>query len=191
VKQQYKDILRILGGKYNVYVLVLGLLSLFLLVIFFNPLARTAKILGVMAAFTVGNVLLKRWMLPFRSLPLEIELSTLSSVVATLAFGVKAGILLAVLTCFAGNHFTRGISLYTPMMASGYVLAALLAWFMAPASIVAGGIVITLIVNAYLIAIFSMVGYSPLENFLYGASNVVLNSILFLKVAPWLLQILT
>lgn len=178
------------SGKYNLYLLVLGLLGLFLLVVFFNPLARTLKILVIMLAFTAINVFIKRFLRPFKSLPLEIEVSTMGSVVVTLLFGVKAGILTAVLTCFAANYFTRGIDLYTPMMTSGYVLAAILALFLAPANIAAGGIIVTLIVNAYLIVIFHMVGYSLLENSMFGLSNVVFNAILFLKVAPWLLQTL-
>ncbi|MBI4149931.1 hypothetical protein HY488_00850 [Candidatus Woesearchaeota archaeon] len=189
--KQHTDLFKLFGGKYNLYLLGIALFVLLLFVLFFNPIARTIKILGVIAIFTIINTFLKRGMLAFQGLPLEIEVATLGSVVTTVLFGIKVGILTAVLTTFIASQLTRGISLYTPMMASGYVLAALMAWFVVPVSIATGGIVITIIVNAYLIVIFHMVGYSLLENFMYGMSNIMLNAILFLKIAPWLMHVLT
>ncbi len=191
MKLQQNNLTRLLGGKYSLYLFGTGLFLLFLLIFFFNPIARTLKILSVMLVFILINVFIKKSLRAFTSLPLEIEVATFGSVVVTTLFGVRAGILTAVLATFAAAHFSRGITLYTPMMASGYIIAALLALLFSPANIVAGGIIITFIVNAYFIFIFQLVGYSFLENFLYSISNVVLNTLLFIKVAPLLINVLS
>ncbi len=170
--------------------LAAALFFLLMLIFFYNPIARTLHIVGVVALFIGLHVFIKRFWRAFSSLPLEIEVMTLGSVVVTLLFGVKAGILLAVLGTFLSSHFSRGISIYTPMMASGYVLAAVFALFVSPANIIMGGIIISLLVNAYFVIIFQLVGYTLLENIVYSISNIILNTLLFVKIAPWLLKML-
>jgi len=189
--EQRSTVIQLLKGKYGLRFLVIGLTSLLLLILFVNPIARTMKIFAIIAIFAAANVAVKRVMRAFSGLPLEMELATLGSVMVTVLFGVKAGLLTAILCTFLAHHLSKGITLYTPMMASGYVLAALMALMVSPASIAAGGIFICVLVNIYFIVIFQLVGYSAMENFLYSLSNVALNALLFLKVAPLIVAILS
>ena len=185
---EQSDVRRLLNGRYNYYIAI-GLLLL--IILFFSYIVRTMKILMAIAVFIALNIAIKRAMMAIDFIPLDLEFATIGTILMTVAFGLKAGILTGVLCCVLGAYFSDKITIYVPVTASCYVLAAVLAWLLASASsIVVTGIIITLLVNAYALFVFHFVGFTPFENVTYVASNIALNLLLFLKVAPWAMAIL-
>lgn len=113
--------------------------------------------------------------------PVDIELSTFSAILITTVYGLNWGILVAVLTKVAAILYNKVIRVDHFFMTGGYVLAALFANMFKGTNIVLLGIIVTLIVNIYVFLVSKFITMlSSYEIFMYGASNVIFNSVLFI-----------
>lgn len=121
---------------------------------------------------------------------IDIELISLGTILCTLSFGVKAGLLVAILGSLISDIINGKISYLTMPMMFAYCLIALITPLFSGLGIVLGGIIVVLIVNVLLFMVYYAMNYDFLSNVMSSASNIIWNLILFLKVAPFLFSIM-
>ncbi len=140
--------------------------------------------------FTVGNTLMqsfKRYVDP----PIDIELSTFSSILITIEYGLGYGLMAAFFTKFVQMLYIRKIKMAYFFMISSYMVAALFANFFSALNIVTMGIIVTIISNFYLAFIRKfLLGYAPVEILSYAVTNIIFNIVLFIGFSELFLIIM-
>ena len=123
--------------------------------------------------------------------PIDIELSTFSAVLITTQYGLKWGIAVAILTKLAAIMYNKNIRVDHFFMIGGYVLAAFMANLLLGMPIVLLGILVTIITNTYVMFVSKFITMlSPYEIMMYGSSNFIFNSVLFLGFSEFFLMIM-
>ena len=165
----YKEIVR---HKKFIYIIILfSVLSYFfgLKKIFFISL------------FIVGNsyiLLIDRYI----DLPIDIEFSTLGSILTTIAFNLKLGIFVAISTKLASMLYVGKIRVDHIFMIIGYCLEAIMAKLFFPfiPNLIYLGIIINIIYNIYIFIISKFVlGMRELDIVGYALSNILFNIVIF------------
>ncbi|MEM2131582.1 MAG: hypothetical protein QXM96_01935 [Candidatus Woesearchaeota archaeon] len=129
--------------------------------------------------FCVANALLLT-IDRYISLPLDVELSTFSAALMTLAYGLNWGIATAILTKFASIAYNRSIRVDHVFMIIGYIISALITHILKGLNIMIIGILATIIVNIYTVFVSKYITMlSDYEIVTYGLSNTIFNFILF------------
>ncbi|MBN2368711.1 hypothetical protein JXC34_06840 [Candidatus Woesearchaeota archaeon] len=124
--------------------------------------------------------------------PLDVELSTFSAVLMTTVYGLNWGIAVAVLTKVAAILYNKNIRVDHFFMIGGYVVAALFANVFRGLPIIALGIIVTMITNLYVVFVSKFITMlSNYEIMMYGSSNAIFNSVLFLGFSEIFLRIMT
>src|SRR3989304_2742831 len=122
----------VLGG-----VLLLGTLIFFIV----NGIFTVFLITAAFAAANSGLRMYKAYL----DFPLELELTTFATVAITVGFGLKIGIVSAIVIGLSGDIFT-GITMYTPITVASYIIAALLAAIFPASSFSLAGIIISALI---------------------------------------------
>jgi hypothetical protein len=115
-----------------------------------------------------------------KGLPTDFELSTLSTVLVTMAFGLPWGIFNAVFTKLITSISTGNVLADHFFMIATYINAALVTFVFRSTNVFYLGIAIVL-VNAVIMFLISknILGVPPHENISYTASNVIFNFLVF------------
>jgi hypothetical protein len=128
-------------------------------------------------------------------LPIEIEVLSFGIVFTTIAFGLKAGIAVAMLGGVLFTILTTSFSPFTVPMVLGYVVMACTAFSLRlfvpglPYPVI--GIVANVIHNLLVFTLYHFfLGYDPLKNFLFGFTNILFNIFLFLNFGDLLFSLL-
>jgi hypothetical protein len=180
VREQYKRLK--IDKKWILLGLTLAILSFFIQI---WPII-------FLSMFCIANALLLT-IDRYVNAPLDLELSTFSAVLMTLVFGLRWGLLVAVMTKIAAILYNKNVRVDHLFMIFGYAIAAIVASFM-PGGVVIVGIVATIMVNIYTLFISKFVTMlSSYEIFTYGLSNTFFNIVLFLgfSEAFWKIMMLT
>lgn len=166
---------------------VLGGVLLFGAVIFFivNGIFAVFLITALFAAANAGLRMYKAYL----DFPLELELTTFAAVTITMGFGLKAGIVSAIVIGIAGDVFT-GVTMYTPITVSSFILAAIIATIFPATFFSWAGIMISAITCAGSYLLYRITeSFTPFENSMYAATNFIWNAYMFFGFA-WLARLI-
>ena len=122
---------------------------------------------------------------------LGIELIMLITVLGSFAYGPKTGALLGGAAMLMDYALTARFSYFVPVTTGGYMLIGLLAGNFSSSGITAVGITAAVIYN--LVTSFIIVAFmgGHIEKCIrFGVSNIALNFMLFMTIAPWLLSMM-
>jgi hypothetical protein len=119
-----------------------------------------------------------------KGLPSDLELSTFSTVLITVTFGIKWGILAAVLTKLIACIYSGSVLVDHIFMILTYINAALIAALFSGANIITLGLVIVVIncILMYFISKFFL-SLDFTVNLCYTGTNLIFNIIVFLILA--------
>lgn len=126
----------------------------------------------------------------FFYIPIEIELVSLGTILCTLSFGLKEGILVAVLGSLLAAVVNGTISYLTIPMVIGYIFMAFITPMFSGLGVAFGGIVVVLLTNILIFIIYQIMGYDLFSNIVFSVSNIIWNLLLFLRLAPFLANIM-
>lgn len=155
-------------------------------IILFIFFSRQVKMLFFVTGFIALNVFISSYKKNVQ-LPIEIEVLTLGIVLCTRFYGIKAGLVVGVVGGLLSSIFYGYISPFLIPMLIGNALVAVSAPFSAFLSITWAGIVLTVIKNLFVFLAYHFAfGYSIGKNISYSVSNILLNIVLFLNFAPFL-----
>jgi hypothetical protein len=127
----------------------------------------------------------------FIKFPIEIEILTLGIVLCTIKFGIKAGLVVAILGGILSFLVSFDFSPFSFPMLLGYISIAITAYFLGGLSITLVGIIATLVNNILVFSIYNFAfDYDLFKNTLFSLSNIILNVILFLNIAPFLFNLI-
>ncbi len=156
-----------------------------LLFLFFSKTIRSAIYVSI---FIVANMVVMSYK-KFVRLAIEFELLTLGIVTCTKAFGIEAGLLVAVLGGILSFITSLNISPFSFPMLAGYISMAIMSYFLRSLDITTLGIIITVFNNLLVSMIYHFFfKYDVVKNLSFGISNVIFNYILFTNIAPYLIR---
>ncbi|MEM3374487.1 MAG: hypothetical protein QXE31_04665 [Candidatus Woesearchaeota archaeon] len=143
-----------------------------------------------LSIFCVSNALLLT-IDRYVSLPIDVEFSTFTASLMTIAYGFKWGLFTAILTKFAAIVYNRNFRVDHIFMIIGYVISAIISNFLKALPIVLIGIIATIVVNIYTIFVSKYITMlTDYEIMTYGLSNTIFNFILFIAFSEPLLSIM-
>ena len=150
-----------------------------IIVLLLSLFGINVKLIGFLAIATVFNALLANAQLK-RGLPTDLELSTFSTVMVTIGFGLKWGILIAVMSKFIAMIYTGSILADHFFMISTYINAAVLAFLFRSFDPFVLGMTIA-IVNAAIMFLISknILGLDVTRNLSYTGTNLIFNFLVF------------
>ncbi len=169
--------------KYLFYGLAGFAVILLLYVLFISQMLRASI---YVTAFIVLAMVLSNYK-KFIKAPIEIELLTLGIVICTVKFGVKAGLVVAILGGILSFIVGFNISPFSLPMLLGYISIAISSYAFRAIDIAYIGIIASIINNIIVFTIYNfMFDYDLFKNASFGLSNLVFNIIIFLNIAPFL-----
>lgn len=121
----------------------------------------------------------------------DIELSTFSAVLVTMAYGLKWGILIAISSKLIACFYNALFRIDHLFMIGGYIIAAIIAHLIPGIGPMWVGFIAIIVVNAYIYFISKYVTMlSDFEIWVYGMSNVIFNFLVFSIFANPLLPLM-
>ncbi len=162
----------------------------FIAAILFLILSSKIRAAIIVTAFILLNRIITTYKM-FIRVPLEFEFLTLGIVLSTIAFGVKAGLVIAIFGCIVSFILGFELSMFSFPMFMGYISVAASAFLLKGFDVVTIGLVATLVNN--LIVFFSyhfLFGYNLSKNISFSLSNIIFNAILFLNFSEGLLKLI-
>ena len=123
----------------------------------------------------------------FIKIPMEIEILTMGIVLCTVNFGLNAGLVVAILGWALGFFIGLDISPFALPMFLGYILMVFVSFILTGLNIRLIGIIATLTNNLLIFTLYHFLfGYDPGKNLAFSISNIALNLILFINIAPFI-----
>ncbi|MBN1502570.1 hypothetical protein JW930_03430 [Candidatus Woesearchaeota archaeon] len=144
--------------------------------------------------FVTGFILLNIFVSSYKKnidFPVEIEVLTLGIILCTYSYGIKAGLFVAILGSVLSSIIYGYISPFMLPMILGYILVAIVTPLSQVFNLTLAGIIITLVKNIFLFLFYHFVfSYHLGKNISFSVSNIVLNTLLFFNIAPFLISIM-
>ncbi|MEM4397055.1 MAG: hypothetical protein QW757_00345 [Candidatus Woesearchaeota archaeon] len=150
--------------------------SIFLLILSFFVNVKLIFFLIIAAVF---NSVLQRFQLQ-TNMPTDFELSTFTTVLITASFGLKWGIVNAILSKLIASIYSGSVIIDHFFMIATYINAAFLTTIFGTSNILFTGIIIV-IINCVLMFLISknILGIDPVANTSYTITNLIFNSLIF------------
>ncbi len=173
--------------RYLIYAMTLFSVILFIFTIIASKTARAAIFV---ALFIILNMIIASYK-RFIRLPIEFEVLTLGIVICTVQFGLKTGLVLAILGGILSFVVGYNINPFSFPMLLGYILIAFVSFLFKGLDITLVGILATLANNLFVFtAYYYAFRYDFFKNLSFSLSNIVLNVIFFLNLAPFLMKLI-
>jgi len=165
--------------------LLIGSIIILIISFFVNVRLIIALILAA-----VFNSMLQTFQLK-RGLPTDFELSTFTTILITLVFGFKWGILNAILSKLIASIYTGSVVVDHFFMMLTYINAAILTAVFGGGNLLFLGFAVILI-NCVLMFLISknLLGIDIMANLSYTGTNFIFNTILFLAFSEFVLTLL-
>jgi len=127
----------------------------------------------------------------FINIPIEIEVLTLGIVLCTVSFGIKAGLVVAILGGVLGFFVGLDISPHAFPMFMGYIMMVFISYALngLGLGIAVVGLLTTIINNLLIFLTYHLIGYDFVKNLQFSISNILINTIIFVNLAPLILNI--
>ena len=175
--------------KFNFIVFALVGFALVLLALVLIK-SKTARASIFVTLFIVANMILSSYK-RFLKIPIEFEVLTLGIVICTVRFGIKAGLVVAILGGILSFIVGYNISPFSFPMLLGYILIAFTSFILSSLDLFLIGMAATLINNIFVFIVYHFsFRYDLVKNVLFSASNILFNLIFFMNLAPILLSII-
>ncbi|MBD3203572.1 hypothetical protein GF327_04710 [Candidatus Woesearchaeota archaeon] len=141
-------------------------------------------------AFIIANIALSSYKKNFQ-FPIEIEILTLGIILSTFLYGIKAGLLIAILGTILSSAFYGYYSPFLIPMIIGNMLVALLTPLFFSTQLFLSGLILSMIKNGFVFIFYHFVfNYHIGKNLSFGITNIIWNSLLFVNIAPILFTIM-
>ena len=177
----------ILRHRNNMLVwIIIVLVALGLLLLFFN----FVKMVIIVLFFITINIILRFYRRILPGIPFEFELIIFGSIVSTLAFGLGAGLAIAITGFFLAECANQFISPHSLINILVYCLVPFMSLLLTPETFVTGGIIIAIVINMIIFSIFFFIGYNIVKNVLFSVSNIIFNIIVFKLLGPIFVRLL-
>jgi hypothetical protein len=172
--------------NYLIYALIVFAILLFAFVIINSKTARAAVYVTGFIVINMGLSSYKR----FLKLPIEIEFLTLGIVLCTIQFGVKTGLVLAILGGILSFIVGFNITPFSFPMLVGYIIIAFVTFLIKGIDNIAWiGLIACLANNLFVFIVYNFAfDYDTFKNISFSLSNIIINGILFFNIAPLLLK---
>lgn len=151
------------------------LLMLVLVSLFFD----FVKMMIIVIVFSLINCFLRFYKRIFPGIPIELEISIFSTVLCSIAFGLWAGILVALISSIASEFFTQMIKPYSLVNVIVYALIPFFAIFLTAEAVAGAGLIITVVANIVIFLLFAVLGYDVVRNAAYSITNIIFNYFIF------------
>lgn len=166
--------------------ILMGLLILFLLSLFVD-----IKLVLFLIAVIIFNAWLANFQLK-RGFPTDFELSTFSTVIITLTYGLKWGLFVAILSKLIASIYTGNILADHFFMILTYINAAFIAFFVRSSNVLLLGLIIVVINNVLLFMISKhILGIDISANLSYTGTNFIFNLLVFSIFAEIIFSLLS
>ncbi|MFH0874800.1 MAG: hypothetical protein V1859_02595 [archaeon] len=154
--------------------ILLAAIVLFILSFFIN-----IKMILFLIAAIVFNASLVTFQLD-KGLPTDFELSTFTTVIMTMAFGLKAGIIAAIATKIIASVYTGSIIVDHMFMIGTYIFGALIANYFGGVGLPLIGFIIVITNNLIMFNISKfIIGLPITDNLAYTLTNFIFNMVVF------------
>lgn len=173
--------------KQIIYSLGIITAAAFIILVFFSKMARAAIFI---TGFIVLNMVLSSYKRFFK-VPIELEFLTLGIVLCTIKFGIKAGLIVAVLGGILSFIVSLNLSPFAFPMLLGYASIAVISYLLRGFDIIVAGIAAALFNNIMVFMIFHFgFSYDIIPNLSFSVSNIIFNIIFFINIAPFVLALM-
>lgn len=162
----------------------IGILLLVFLIIF----GRSIKPVLIVAAFIVLASLSTFYHAFFRS-PVNFELVKLFTVVGSVAYGAVAGVIIGVSSVAIGRALSGRLDQDTLTSLAAIVVVAVLASVFRTADIAVLGVMLVIVYYLIILPFVFLFGENIGSASVYIGTNIVLNFVLFTRIAPLLLRV--
>lgn len=125
-----------------------------------------------------------------RRTPIGIEFVMFPTVLSSVAYGPAAGAVIGGLSIIIDDIISAKISPYSLTYIPMYMLVGFFASFFYTGNIILTGIIAVLAYNIVGSAIWLAMGARPDRTLIFNITNIAFNSILFFKIAPFVLQLI-
>ena len=170
--------------KYIIYSLVVLSIILFVLI------SKTARAAVYVSIFIVLNMLIANYKRVVR-FAIEFEILTLGIVLCTVTFGIKAGFVIAILGGILSFFSSMNFSPFSFPMLMGYILMAVLSYFLRFLDVTVLGMIVTFANNLFVFSVYHLFfRYDIMKNVCFCVSNILFNFILFTNIAPFLSKLI-
>lgn len=177
-------------SKKDKYLISAYLICLIIFIFLYGFFAKQIKTMFFVTGFILLNIFISSYKKTIE-FPIEIEVLTFGIVLCTIAYGVKAGLIVAILGGLLSSILYGYISVFLLPLLLGYILVAFMTPFFAFLNLAAAGIIITIIKNLFLFFFYHLVfSYDVGKNISFSVSNILVNLILFMNVAPFLVRVM-
>lgn len=167
--------------------LKLGVVVLILLVAML--FGYTPQLLLVGLAMVLLNIIVRAY--KRLHIPVEVEVATFGAIVITVAAGLKAGLLFALVAGYLGDRYHVGVSMYTVILIGESMLTAAIVAAAPQVDFVTMGIIAAVVVNIAVLLLYHVVLTSnPVKNVLYSLTNILATSYLLAKLGPFFVRML-
>lgn len=176
-----------LSSKTIIYSIGILTSIIFIVMVFFSRMARAALFISI---FIVLNMVISSYK-RFIKVPIEFEVLTLGIVICTLKFGLKAGLIIAVLGGILSFIISLNISPFAFPMLMGYVIMAVISYALRGADLMLVGFTATILNNIFLFTVYHFTfSYDIVPNLSFSLSNIILNLIMFANIAPIIMKLI-
>jgi len=171
---------------YKLLIYTMTIIAVFL----FLLLSKKARAALFVSIFIFANMVVTGYK-KFIHIPIEIEVLTLGIVLSTVAFGINAGLVVAILGGILSFFVGLEISPFAFPMFIGYIFMVFVSFTLRNLDITIVGILTTLANNLAIFAIYHFIfRYDLIKNLRFGISNIIINFILFYNIAPLIFEIM-
>ncbi|MBT3465564.1 hypothetical protein HOD20_07455 [archaeon] len=185
MKSKIKKLIRHNFKKILFY--ILGSIAVLVLITISSKM-KAAVLITMFIALNIQIVSYKKF-LP--SVPIEIEILTLGIVLSTMVFGWRQGLIIAIIGGIFSFVFSGNFSPFAIPMLGGYILIVFTSYFLRSMNITFVGMISSIIANCFVfISYHILFRYDFAKNLSFSLSNLIVNSILFVNLAPFLFNLM-
>ncbi|MBI2581253.1 hypothetical protein HYV85_05625 [Candidatus Woesearchaeota archaeon] len=166
--------------------MLVAIAALLLVSLFFGIPVKTVFIIPLLVAAASFSTFYFNYFVA----PVNFELVKLATVLAAVAYGFLPGLAVGVASTFLGKVLIGRIDEKLPLSMLTISLIALAAAIFSSANITALGVTLVLAYNVTMFSLTQLMGGDLMWNLPYEGTNFVFNMFLFVKVAPFLLQVM-
>ncbi|MBI2146973.1 hypothetical protein HYU19_00670 [Candidatus Woesearchaeota archaeon] len=153
-------------------------------------LAVSFRSMFVILLLLAINAVLSLIIRPFKTVLSGIEIVTFSTVLCSVAYGPKTGMLVGLVSIIVSLLCLGRFTNYAVLMVPVVMLLGYLAFYLSAFGIAAAGIIMTAAYNLVIFCIIIFLGGNTVKGFSYIGVNIVLNIFLFSVLAPIALKMM-
>ena len=165
---------------------ILAALAILLLAIFILAYFRKLVIMLVLMLLASVSMIYNRWV----NLSIGVELIILATVIAGIFYGAGIGVLVGIITLLSAEIIGGRADPRTVVSFIGIIVVGAVAHSFAPSQIRVAGITLTVLYDLIIIPGYIYVGSNPVKSVIFAITHIAWNVLIFLNVAPLIVQLM-